>query len=155
MVYHVSHQRIHLVKKNQSIFVYSIFVTKKQKHRIQPGFQPKTSSFRLPYQHHSPLPIALESCSNPQKIRQVFSSALKNIFFDWGLQIFCEWCHKWSSFRAILAHVTWPMTQPLCQIISLNFSLETRLESESFQPLIDFLAFLVQKSWSKINKLIN
>jgi len=27
----------------------------------------------------------------------------------------------------------------------LKFSLETRLESESFEPLIDFLAFLVQK----------
>jgi len=26
--------------------------------------------------------------------------------------------------------------------------LETRLESESFEPLIDFLAFLVQKLWS-------
>ena len=33
--------------------------------------------------------------------------------------------------------------------------METRLESESFEPLIDFLAFLVQKLWSKINKLIN
>ena len=29
--------------------------------------------------------------------------------------------------------------------VSLQFSLETRLESESFEPLIDFLAFLVQK----------
>jgi len=28
---------------------------------------------------------------------------------------------------------------------SLKFLLETRLESESFEPLIDFLAFLVQK----------
>jgi len=34
----------------------------------------------------------------------------------------------------------------------LKFSLETRLDSES---LIDFLAFLVQKLSSKINKLIN
>jgi len=29
--------------------------------------------------------------------------------------------------------------------ISLKFSLETRLESESFEPLIDFLMFLIQK----------
>jgi len=29
--------------------------------------------------------------------------------------------------------------------ILLKFSLETSLESESFEPLIDFLAFLVQK----------
>ena len=29
--------------------------------------------------------------------------------------------------------------------VSLKFSLETRLESESSEPLINFLAFLVQK----------
>jgi len=44
-----------------------------------------------------------------------------------------------------LAHVAWPRAQPLGQSVSLKFSLETRLESESFEPLIDFLAFLVQK----------
>ena len=38
-----------------------------------------------------------------------------------------------------------PGRQPLGGSISLKFSLETRLESESFEPLIDFLAFLVQK----------
>ena len=46
---------------------------------------------------------------------------------------------------AILAHVTWAGGQPLDESISLKFSLEIRLESESFEPLIDFLAFLVQK----------
>jgi len=33
--------------------------------------------------------------------------------------------------------------------------METRLESESFVTLIDFLVFLVQKLWPKINKVIN
>jgi len=50
-----------------------------------------------------------------------------------------------SSFQVILAHVAWPRAQPLGQSISLKFSLETRLESESFEPLIDFLVFLVRK----------
>jgi len=36
-----------------------------------------------------------------------------------------------------------PRAQPLGQSVSLKFSLETRLES--FEPLIDFLAFRVQK----------
>ena len=36
-------------------------------------------------------------------------------------------------------------TQPLGQSVSLKFSLETRLESKSFEPLIDFLALVVQK----------
>jgi len=71
------------------------------------------------------------------------------------VQIFCEWRHKWSSFRVILAHVARPRAQLLGQSVSLKFSLETGLESESFEPLIDFLTFLVQKLWSKINKLIN
>jgi len=59
------------------------------------------------------------------------------------------------AILAILAHVTWPRAQLLDESISLKLSLETRLESESFEPLINFLAFLVQKLWSKINKLIN
>jgi len=46
---------------------------------------------------------------------------------------------------SILAHVTWPVAQLLGQSISLKFSLEARLKSPSFEPLIDFLAFLVQK----------
>ena len=45
----------------------------------------------------------------------------------------------------ILAHVTWPRAQQLGQTISLKFSLENRHESKSFEPLISFLAFLVQK----------
>jgi len=50
-----------------------------------------------------------------------------------------------SSFEVVLAHVACPRAQPLGQSVSLKFSFETRLESESFQSLIDFLAFLVQK----------
>jgi len=34
-----------------------------------------------------------------------------------------------------LSHVTWPKAQPLGQSISLKFSLETRLESKSFDQL--------------------
>jgi len=49
----------------------------------------------------------------------------------------------------------WPSIQLLDGSISLNFSLETKLESQSFEPLIDFLAFLVRKLWRKNNKGIN
>jgi len=37
-----------------------------------------------------------------------------------------------SSFGVILAHVAWPRAQLIGQIVSLKFSLETSLESESF-----------------------
>ena len=45
---------------------------------------------------------------------------------------------------------------PNCEakVFCYKFSLETRLESESFEPLIDFPAFMVKKLF-KINKLIN
>jgi len=112
------------------------------------GNRPKTSSCWLPYQRHS---------SSADCARELFkglneSASLvvctRRRFFGWGLRIFCEWHHKWSSFGAILAHVAWPRAQPLGQSISLKFSMETRLESDSFEPLIDFLAFQVQKLWS-------
>ena len=46
----------------------------------------------------------------------------------------------------IVAHCDKQLHAPaLDQSISLKFSLETRLESESFEPLIDFLAYLGQK----------
>jgi len=48
-------------------------------------------------------------------------------------------------FGVILGHVARPRVQTLGQSISLKFALESRLESESFEPLIDFLAFLGQK----------
>ena len=61
---------------------------------------------------------------------------------------------KWGRFLAILAQVTWPWAQPLDGNISLKFSLETRLQSESFEPSIDFLAFLVKKMWVRLSILL-
>jgi len=117
--------------------------------------RPKTSSCQLPYQHHS---------SYANSARELFKGSNGSTsllvctwkkFFVWGLRMFCELRHKWSSFGVILNHVTWPRAQLLGQSISLKFALETRLESESFEPLIDFLAFLVHKLSSKMNKLVN
>jgi len=50
-----------------------------------------------------------------------------------------------GSFWLMLAHVAWPRAQPLGQSVLLKFSLVIMAESESFEPLIDFLAFLAQK----------
>jgi len=52
--------------------------------------------------------------------------------------------------------IVWTLeTSALDGSISLKFLLETRLECESFEPLIDFLGFQVQKLWPKNNKIIN
>jgi len=45
----------------------------------------------------------------------------------------------------MLAHVTWPRAQLLDGNILLKFLLETRLESKSFEPLIDFQGFRAQQ----------
>jgi len=122
---------------------------------IVPGFRPKTGCFRLPYQcHSSSADCARELFKGSNGSASLLVWTRKNVF-GWGVRFFCDWRHKWSSSWVILAHVTWPMAQPLGQSISLKFLLETRLESESFKPSINFLAFLVQKLWSKMNKLIN
>ena len=59
------------------------------------------------------------------------------------------------GFWPFLAQVTWPGPKPLDRIILLKFSMETMLESVSFEPVVNFLEFLLQKLWSKINKLID
>ena len=112
----------------------------------------KSSIFRVFSNGIAPQPITLESCSSPQKNRQVSESAMKrNIWF----RAFCEWRHKSPRFLAISAHVTWRRAQPLDGSMSLKFALEIWLDPESFETLIDFLAFLVQNLWPKNNKLIN
>ena len=118
-------------------------------------FSLKNSSFQLPHQQpSSSVNCARELFKGSNRSASLVDCTRKQIF-GWGVRIFCDWHHKWSSFEVILAHVAWPRAQPLGQSVSLKFSLETRIKSESFEPLIDFLAFLVQMLWSNINKLIN
>jgi len=118
-------------------------------------FSQKNSSFQLPYQRPSSSADCARELFNGSNGSASLVDCTRKKIFCLGGAVFCEWRHKWSGFRVFLAHVAWPRAQPLGQSVTLKFSLETRLESESFEPLIDFLAFLVQKLWSKINKLIN
>jgi len=83
---------------------YDIFV---------PRFWPKNSSFRLPYQRPSSFAdCARELFKDSNESASLVDCTWKN-FFGWGVRVFCEWCHKWSSFGAILAHVATPRAQPL------------------------------------------
>jgi len=77
----------------------------------------------------------------------------RNKFFGWGMQIFCEWCHKWRTFRLPWPTLPGPGRQPLDGSISLKFLLETRLQSEFFDTLDNLLGFQVQKLWSKVVKI--
>jgi len=46
---------------------------------------------------------------------------------------------------AFLVQNKWPYAQLLNGSVLLNLSLETRLKSESFEPLMGFLTFLAQE----------
>ena len=63
-------------------------------------------------------------------IQWVIKSAMKEYVWFWT---FCEWRHKWSSFRCFLATTSGPGPKPLDGSISLTFLLETRVKSKSFE----------------------
>ena len=172
----------------------------------------------MPYQRPSSSAYCARELFNDSNRSASLVDCTRKKNFAWGVRVFCEWRHKWrtfrppwptlpgpgrqplggsislkflletrlqsqsfdtlddllgfqvqklwcklvkifdnviSSFRVILAHVAWPKAQPLGQSVLLKFLLETRLKSEFFEPLVNFWAFLGQKLWSKINKLIN
>jgi len=71
----------------------------------------------------------------------------KKYIFGCGVSIFCEWRHKWKSFRPPWPTLPGPGLKPLHGSISLKFLLETRLQSESFDTLDDLLGLQVQKLW--------
>jgi len=64
-----------------------------------------------------------------------------------GVQVFCEWHHKWRTFRPPWPTLPGSGRQLLGGSILLKFSLETRLQSESFDALDDLLGFRVQNLW--------
>jgi len=79
----------------------------------------------------------------------------KNNFLLGGLRIFCEWRHKWRTFRPPWPTSPGPRLKPLDGGILLKFLLKTRLQSESFDTLDDLLGFRVQKIWSKAVKMFD
>jgi len=76
-------------------------------------------------------------------------------FFGWGVQIFCEWRHKWRTFRPPWPTSPGPGPKPLDGSISLKFLLETRLQYEYFDTLDDLLGFRIEKLWSKLIKIFD
>ena len=59
-----------------------------------------------------------------------------------------------ASFRPFWPRLPGPGHQPLNGNFWLKLLLENRLESESSEPLIAFLAFVVQTLWPVNNKVI-
>ena len=83
------------------------------------------------------------------------SSLHSKKFFAWGVRVFCEWRHKWRTFRPPWPTLPDPGRQLLGGSISLKFLLETRLQCESFDTMDDLLGFGVQKWWCKLVKIFD
>ena len=75
--------------------------------------------------------------------------------FWFGMRIFGEWHDIWRTSRSPWPTLPDPGCQQLDGSISLKFLLETRLQSESFDTLDDWLGFWVQKLWSKAIKIFD
>jgi len=102
----------------------------------------------------------LHSCmlyrpSKSLKRRGKSSSLHLKKIFCLGVWVFCEWRHKWKTFRPPWPTLPGPGHQPLSGSISLKFLQETRLQSESFDTLDDLLGFRVQKLWCKLVKIFD
>jgi len=81
------------------------------------------------------------------KRRSTSSSLHSKKKFLLGVANFIEWRYKWRTFRPPWPTLPGPGRQPLGGSILLKFSLETRLQSESFDTMDDLLGFWVQKLW--------
>jgi len=95
----------------------------------------------------------LESCTNTPQKRDVFESAMDKIFLVLCFEFFASDIVSGVDFWPF-RHRLLVLAQQLNGNISLKFLLETKQESESFEPLICLLAFLVQKLWPENKKLI-
>jgi len=90
------------------------------------------------------------SATDPVKISKDVASLVactQKKIFCLGVWIYCQWRHKWRTFRQPWPTLPGPGLKPLDGSISLKFLLETRLQSESFDTLDDLLRFQVQKLW--------
>ena len=103
-------------------------------------FLQKNSSFQLPYQRPSSSADCARELFNGSNGTASLVDCTRKKIFAWGCGFFVT-----DDTSEVVLGSFWLMLPGLGQSVSLKFSLETRLVSESFEPLIDFLAFLVQK----------
>ena len=90
--------------------------------------------------------IMLESCSNRQKSDSIFQFSMKEFFSSFGLWVFVgDIVNGVGLGHFLLLKLLGPWSQLHKGSILLKCLLEARINSESFDPLMDFLRFLVEK----------
>jgi len=107
----------------------------------------KPGVFRFSYQLHSSLADCAKELFKPSKDSASLQVCNEKKIFGFGFHFFWEWRRKWEVF----GHFWWLVSDlsPTARwkYFTEVFMLETRLESASFDTLIYFLTFLVQKLW--------
>jgi len=116
---------------------------------------PKTTGSHLALRvRNSSVASGRELCKGSKDMASLLVDTRKKLY-GWDVPIFCEWCHKWVTFRPPWPTSPGPGLKLLDGSISLKFWLETRLQSESFDTLDDLMGFQVQKLWSKVMKIFD
>jgi len=87
--------QIHL---NDVLLSRNIRVNSLASARIQ-RFSQKNSSFRMPYQRPSSSADCARELFNGSNGSASLVDCTRKKFFAWGLRVFCEWRHKWRTFR--------------------------------------------------------
>ena len=99
----------------------------------------------------SPLLFGLRTWSKRQKTWQVFQSALEKKFFGWGVWVFCEWHHKWRTFKP-----PWPTLPDHWHAVSPVHFLHHVLRSFVFLIFFSLCLFDVQLLFlNTYQKMIN
>ena len=109
----------------------------------------KTSCSHMALRRHNPGTKCIRELFKCSKDSASLVVCNEKNYVGFGFPIFCEWRHKWSSFRPLWPTSPGPEPKPLDGSILLKFLLGTRLKSESFDTLDDLLWFWVQMLWSK------
>ena len=100
------------------------------------------------------LPVAREVFkSSTDSARRLVSTKKKHFqFCVWG---FLGGRHEWGYFCVFVVNFTRPWAPIQRANFWLKVCLETRLSSESLEPLVGFLTYLEPKLWPQKQKLVN
>jgi len=108
------------------------------------GFSETTVKTHMALHGNFSAPVRVTDLVEASKDAASLLVCTRKKFFGWGMQIFCEWRHKWRTFWPPWPTLSGPGRQPLDGSISLKFLLQLDY-NPSLDTLDDLLGFQVQK----------
>jgi len=111
------------------------------------AFREKTAGSHVALHGNLSGPVSATNLVKSSKDSASLALCTQKRIFWLGMWVFCQWRHKWRTFRPPWPTLPGPGPKRLDGSISLKFLLETRLQSESFDALDDLMRFWVEKLW--------